>query len=68
VPDKMKSRAQYETLMPAILLDTTEEINQGLELVELVTVNLIAKAESVNYRVILDANHRYDPHCRLVKE
>lgn len=68
VKAKMKSLEQYGQLMPAVVVDATDAINQGLEVVDFVTGNVVGKEEAVNYLVLVDANHRYEAHCRLLKE
>jgi len=64
VKAKMKSLGQFRQLMPAVVVDATDAINQGLEVVDFV----VGKEEAVNYLVLVDANHRYEAHCRLLKE
>ena len=68
VKAKMKSMEQFGQLMPAVVVDATDAINQGLEVVDFATGNVVGKEEAVNYLVLVDANHRYEAHCRLLKE
>ena len=68
VKAKMKSLGECGHLVPAIVVDATDAINQGLEVVDFVTGNVVGKEEAVNYLVLLDANHRYEAHCRLLAD
>lgn len=67
VKAKMKSLEECRQLLPAVVVNTTDAINQGLEVIDFATGKVVEKEEAVNYLVLLDANHRYEAHCRLVK-
>ena len=56
VKAKMKSLEQYGQLIPAIVVDATDAINQGMEVVDFVTGNVVGKEEAVNYLVLLEGN------------
>ena len=68
VKAKMKSLEQYGQLIPAVVVDATDAINQGMEVIDFTTSDVIGKEEAMNYLVLVDANHRYEAHCRLLKE
>ena len=68
VKAKMKSLGECGHLVPAIVVDATDAINQGLEVVDFTTGNVVRKEEAMNYLVLLDANHRYEAHCRLLAD
>lgn len=67
VKAKMKSLEECRQLLPAVVVNATDAINQGLEVIDFATGKVVEKEEAVNYLVLLDANHRYEAHCRLVK-
>lgn len=68
VKAKMKSLEQCGQLMPAVVVDATDAINQGLEVVDFATGNVVREEEATNYLVLVEGNHRYEAHCRLSKE
>lgn len=63
---KMKSMRDYGQLVPAIIVDASTVLKQNLKIVDFVTGEEIKDAE--NYVVLLDANHRYKAHLRLLEE
>lgn len=67
VKAKMKSLEQYGQLIPAIVVDATDAINQGMEVIDFTTGDVIEKEEAVNYLVLLEGNHRYEAHCEPFK-
>lgn len=66
VKTKMKSLEKCRQLMPAVVVDATDAINQGLEVVDFATGDVIGKEEAVNYLVLVEGNHRYAAHCGLL--
>lgn len=68
VKSKMQSLEQYGQLIPAIVVDATDAINQGMEVIDFTTGDVIGKEEAVNYLVLLEGNHRYEAHCELLNK
>lgn len=66
VKAKMKSMKEYGQLVPAIIVDASTALKQGLKVVDFATGEEIKDAEK--YVVLLDANHRYEAHSRLLEE
>lgn len=65
VKAKMKSMREYGQLVPAIIVDASIALEQELKVVDFITGETVTDAE--NYVVLLDANHRYEAHLRLLK-
>lgn len=65
VKAKMKSMREYGQLVPAIIVDASTALEQDLKVVDFVTGETVTDAE--NCVVLLDANHRYEAHLRLMK-
>lgn len=65
VKAKMKSMKEYGQLVPAIIVDASIALEQELKVVDFITGETVTDAE--NYVVLLDANHRYEAHLRLLK-
>lgn len=68
VKAKMKSLEQYGQLIPAVVVDATDAINQGMEVIDFTTDDVIGKEEAMNYLVLLEGNHRYEAHCELLNK
>lgn len=68
VKAKMKSLEEYRQMIPAMVVDATDAISQGLEVVDFATGDVVREEDAVNYLVLVEGNHRYEAHCRLVKE
>lgn len=66
VKAKMKSMREYGQLVPAIIVDASTAFEQKLEVVDFATDEEIKDAD--NCVVLLDANHRYEAHLRLLEE
>ncbi len=66
VKAKMKSMREYGQLVPAIIVDASTAIKNGLEVVDFTTGEEIKDGN--NYVVLLDANHRFEAHSRLLEE
>ena len=66
IKSKMKSMKVYGQLVPAIVVDAEVAQEQGLKVVDFVSGEVITEANAKDYVVLLDANHRYDAHLRLV--
>ena len=66
VKAKMKSMREYGQLVPAIIVDASTAIKDGLKVVDFTTGEEIKDGN--NYIVLLDANHRYSAHLRLLEE
>lgn len=63
---KMKSMKLYGQLVPAIVVDAATARKQGLKLVDFVSGEEVNDENEKEYIVLLDANHRYEAHLRLV--
>ena len=61
VKAKMKTLEECGLLIPAIVVDATDVINQGLEVGD-----TIREEEAMNYLVLVEGNHRYEAHLRLI--
>ena len=66
VKAKMKTLEECGQLIPAIVVDATDVMNQGLEVVDFTTGNIIREEEAVDYLVLVEGNHRYEAHLRLM--
>mgnify|MGYP002891467410 FL=1 len=66
VKAKMETLEECGQLIPAIVVDATDVINQGLEVVDFTTGNIIREEEAVDYLVLVEGNHRYEAHLRLI--
>ena len=66
VKAKMKTLEECGQLIPAIVVDATDVINQGLDVVDFVTGDIIREEEAVDYLVLVEGNHRYEAHLRLM--
>ena len=66
VKAKMKSMREYGLLVPAIIVDASTAIKDGLKVGDFTTGEEIKDGN--NYVVLLDANHRYSAHLRLLEE
>ena len=65
---KMKTLEECEQFIPAIVVDATDAINQGLEIVDFATGDTIREEEAVDYLVLVEGNHRYAAHLRLIAD
>ena len=66
VKAKMETLEECGQLIPAIVVDATDVINQGLEVVDFTTGDIIREEEAVDYLVLVEGNHRYEAHLRLM--
>ncbi|MCE8953502.1 hypothetical protein K0G24_21940 [Bacteroides thetaiotaomicron] len=66
VKAKMETLEECGQLIPAIVVDATDVINQGLEVVDFITGDTIREEEAVDYLVLVEGNHRYEAHLRLL--
>ena len=66
VKAKMKTLEECGQLIPAIVVDATDVMNQGLEVVDFTTGDIIREEEAVDYLVLVEGNHRYEAHLRLM--
>ena len=64
----MKTLEECEQFIPAIVVDATDAINQGLEIVDFATGDTIREEEAVDYLVLVEGNHRYAAHLRLIAD
>ena len=66
VKAKMKTLEECGQLIPAIVVDANDVINQGLDVVDFTTGDIIREEEAVDYLVLVEGNHRYEAHLRLM--
>ena len=67
VNDKKKSLLDKGQLVPAIMVEATDAIKAGLSVVEFDTNEEIKLEEADQYVVLLDGNHRYKAHKKLLE-
>lgn len=66
IKGKMKSMKVFGQLVPAIVVDAATARKQGLKVVDFVTGEEVTDQNEASYVVLLDANHRYEAHLRLM--
>ena len=66
VNDKKKSLLAKGQLVPAVMVEAVDAVNAGLKVVEFTTGVEIKSEELAKYVVLLDGNHRYEAHRKLV--
>lgn len=67
VEAKMASMKENGMLVPGIIVDAKKALEAGLELVDFETGTAISESDAENYVVLVDANHRYKAHMKLLK-
>lgn len=68
VKAKKKSMKQYGQLVPAIYVEATLAVQQGLEIVDFLTGEEISEDDIQLYVVIIDGQHRLKAHFELLAE
>lgn len=68
VKAKKSSLKENGLLIPAVIVDANDAIDQGLEIVDFETGEAVPKDNASDYVVLVDANHRYQAHLELKKE
>lgn len=66
IKSKEKSMKGYGQLVPAIVVDASTARKQGLKVVDFTTGEEVTDANEHEYIVLLDANHRFQAHLRLL--
>ena len=66
IKGKIKSMKVFGQLVPAIVVDADTARKQGLKVVDFVTGEEVTEQNEASYVVLLDANHRYEAHLRLM--
>ena len=66
IKGKVKSMKVFGQLVPAIVVDADTARKQGLKVVDFVTGEEVTEQNEASYVVLLDANHRYEAHLRLM--
>ena len=66
IKGKEKSMKGYGQLVPAIVVDASTARKQGLKVVDFITGEEVIDANEHEYIVLLDANHRFQAHLRLL--
>jgi hypothetical protein len=67
VKGKMESVKKYGQLVPAVIVEARVALEQGLEIEDFETGKKITEVNVEEYVVLVDANHRYEAHLRLIK-
>lgn len=65
---KKKSLQETGLLIPAVIVEADKAVAEGLEVVDFETGELVTKEKAMSYVVLVDANHRYSAHLKLVEE
>lgn len=68
VKKKMESLKKYGILVPAIIVSASEALEQGLEIVDFETGEVVTKDNCENYVVLVDGCNRYKAHLKLQEE
>jgi len=68
VKTKKVSLKENGLLIPAVIVDAIDAIEQGLEIVDFETGEAITKDNASDYVVLVDANNRYKAHLELKEE
>jgi len=64
---KKKSLKETGLLVPAIIVEASLALEEGLEVVDFETGEVVTEENADEYVVLVDANHRYKAHLDLVK-
>lgn len=65
---KKASLKEKGQLIPAIIVDGSKAVSEGLDIVDFKTSNPINDDDAANYVVIIEGNHRYKAHLELLEE
>ncbi len=65
---KKKSLKETGLLVPAVIVSADKAIEEGLEVVNFETGEQVTEETAKDYVVLVDANHRYKAHLKLLKE
>lgn len=65
---KKASLKEKGQLIPAIIVDGSKAVSEGLDIVDFETNNPINTNDAANYVVIIEGNHRYKAHLELLNE
>lgn len=68
VSAKAVSLTEKSQLIPAVVVDATKAVKEGLAIVDFETGNEIPSNELNNYVVLVDGNHRYQAHLNLLEK
>lgn len=68
VSAKKRSLKTKGLLQPAIVIFAEMAINEGLNVIDFETMEIISDSEQDKYLVLVDANHRYKAHLELSKD
>ena len=64
---KKKSLKETGLLVPAMIVEASLALEEGLEVVDFETGEAVTEENVDEYVVLVDANHRYKAHLELVK-
>lgn len=64
---KKKSLKETGLLVPAIIVEASLALEEGLEVVDFESGEAVTEENADEYVVLVDANHRYKAHLELVK-
>ena len=67
VKKKKESLKQFGLLSPAIIVDGSKSIEEGLEIMDFETGEDISKEDAGQYIVLVEGNHRYKAHLDLLE-
>lgn len=68
VKQKQQSLKETGLLIPAVIIPASKAIEEGLEIVDFETGEVVAIEKAGQYVVLVDANHRYKAHLENKKE
>ena len=68
VNSKMKSMSENGMLVPGIYVEATAALAQNLEVVDWLTGEAVTEENASEYIVLVDGQHRYEAHLRLLNE
>lgn len=68
VKQKQQSLKETGLLIPAVIIPASKAIEEGLEIVDFETGEVVTVEKAGQYVVLVDANHRYKAHLENKKE
>lgn len=68
VKQKQQSLKETGLLIPAVIVPASKAIEEGLEIVDFETSEVVTAEKAGQYVVLVDANHRYKAHLENKKE
>ena len=68
IKQKQQSLKETGLLIPAVIVPASKAIEEGLEIVDFETSEVVTAEKAGQYVVLVDANHRYKAHLENKKE